>query len=239
MRLSRFVAIGLFTWTLLASNVGAASSAAAGSVQLDSQDAATADGSVRCGLHSGKIYAVLTGLAPNVVLSPDSWSSDDESKSWTAWLSDFDNALFANWEDAQSGEGQETVRVRISNGSIQTEAGHYLSPTGTDNASFNNAIKRSLEKTLSKMPAMPVTKNPLKEVRYVATFMCDSKVVPRYGREQLGLMAALTPNGDNIVVHARLKDGRAPGIQILSDKDGGTINVTDVDQFLQKSRTLP
>jgi hypothetical protein len=209
-----------------------------GSVRLDSKDAATADGSARCGLHNGRIYGVLTGVEPNVILSPDSWSSDDEPKNWNAWLVDFDNALFANWMDAQSGEGQQTVRFRIADGSIQTDAGRFFSTDGSDSSKFTGAITRSLQKTLTAAPAMPVTKNPLKEIRYVATFMCDSKVLPRYGREQLGFMVVPAPEGDQIVVYKRTKDGRAPGIQILSDKGDGTINDLDLERFLEKSRAV-
>lgn len=70
------------------------------------------------------------------------------------------------------------------------------------------------------------------------TFMRDPNVVPRFGREQLGFMAVRTPAGDNINVYGRLKQGQAPGIQIISERDSGTISVTELEPFLQKSREV-
>jgi hypothetical protein len=201
-------------------------------------DFATADGSCRAGLHNGKIYCILTGFDTAVVLSPDSWTGDEESKSWNRWLVDFDNNLYSNWVESQPGEGQETVLVRIANGAVtQTPAAFYPGdPANSDQAKFSAAISNSLDKTLKAASPMPHTHNPLKEINYALTFMSGTKAVPFYGREQLGFMAVLDDTAKNVDVYGRMKEGRAPGIQIISDRDGGKIQVTDAPAFLQKCR---
>jgi hypothetical protein len=209
--------------------------------KADSKDYATADGSVRAGLHNGKVYAVSTGTNTAVVLTPDSWTGEDESKNWNLWLVDFDNSLYSNWVDSNSGDGQETVLVRIGeHGVIIQDPGNYYGPAQSpdDKQAFASAITRTLDKTLKSASPMPHTVNPLKEIRYALTFMRGSKSVPLYGKEQLGFVAALNSAGDNVDVFGRMKEGRAPGIQIVSDRDGGKIQVTDDGPFLQKCREI-
>jgi hypothetical protein len=233
LRISKLAKAGM----LIALSFYCIGCAALAAGRIDSKDAATADGSVRAGLHNGKVYAVLTGLQPNVVLSPDSWTGDDESKNWNTWLVDFDNAVYTKWIDSQPGDGQQTVSVRIVDGVIQTDAGRYYS-AGGDPSKFTAAINATLQAALKAAPAMPRTVNPLKEIRYVATFMSDPKLVPRFGRGQLGFMAVVAPTGDNIDVYGRTKEGRAPGIQIVSDQNGGNIVVTEDEAFVQKCRAI-
>lgn len=211
-------------------------SAQAATMQLDAKDATTADGSCRAGLHSGKVYCILTAINTGAVLQPDSWSSDDESVQWNRWLVDFDNNLFNNWVNSDPGEGQQTVLVRIANGTIKQDAGHFFSGANSDQSKFAAAITSSMEKTLKSAPPVPQTKNPLKEIRYGLTFMCDAKMAPRFGREQLGFMAVLDDSNKDVIVYGRNKDGREPGIQIISDSERGSIQVTDKEQFLQNCR---
>lgn len=204
---------------------------------LTQKDLATADGSLRVGLHNGQIFGVLTATDSTVVLNPDSWASDDESKNWNLWLVDFDNDLFSKWADAEAPDGQRTVHLKIApDKTFQQEPGTFLAAAVTDpqQQQFQSAITRSIEQALKGASPMPRTQNPLKEIRIALTFMRDSKMVPRFGREQFGFMAVLNPVGDNVAVHGRMKEGRSPGIQIISDRDGGTISVTEDAAFRAK-----
>jgi hypothetical protein len=205
--------------------------------KLSARDAATADGSLRVGLHNGKIYGILTSTDSGAVLNPDSWASEDESKNWNLWLVDFDNELFTKWSDAAPSDGQQTVQLRIMpDRTFKLDAANFFpsSLPSEQHKQFRAAITTSIEQALKSTSPMPSTKNPLKEVRLALTFMRDPKVVPFYGREQLGFMTVLTPDGKNVIVHGRMKEGRAPGIQIISDNDGGTIQVTEDAVFRQK-----
>lgn len=214
-------------------------------VRLTDKDLATADGSCRAGLHNGKIYCILIGLGPSVQLSPDSWADDDEPKRWNLWLVDFDNSLFNNFANLEQTDGQQTVVAHLTApvgttpGGITVDESRYFGPNPDGQTPFSAAIRQALQKTLRESPPMPRTQNPLKEVRLDLTFMRDPSLLPHYGADQLGFFATLTPDARNVIVNGRSKEGRSPGIQIISDSEGGTISVTDEATFLQKVRSLP
>lgn len=199
-------------------------------------DFVTADGSLRAGVHKGKLFAVLTANDTDVVLEPDKYASDDENKAWTKWLSDFDNALFTNWSNADAGDGQLTASVVIRKDNVVVEefGTYYPGTAGGGAEKFTAAVKAAIEKTVKEAAVMPVTKNPFKEIRYAMTFMDSAKILPFKGPEKLGFLAVVNEKGDNVTVYGRLREGQAPGIQILSDADGGNIEVTENDQFLKR-----
>jgi hypothetical protein len=212
--------------------------------QLSAKDLATADGSCRVGLHGNSIDCILTAIETRVQLDPDSWSTDEESRNWTSWLSDFDNDLYTRWLKNASTNGQETVSIRIADGNLNVSNGTFLSsnldsqiPAEAEKSKFEASIKSTLEQTLKAAPAMPQTKNKLKEIRTTLTFMRDPKVVPRYGKSGFGF-AATRGADNNLVVYGRTKDGRSPGIQIISDRDGGNIQVTEQEPFLAKCKEI-
>ncbi len=225
----------------LAISVSAACAQRTISPPLTARDVVTADGSCRVGLHGDNVYCVLTAIETRVELSPDSWSSDGESKNWTNWLSEFDNNLYSNWLKNASVNGQETVAVRIADGNISSTNGTFLQTTyatqqalGNEKSKFEQSINNALEQTLKTAPPIPQTKNKLKEIRTKLTFMRDSNVVPRVGKNDFGFAAVRGVDG-KLVVYGRTDDtGRAPGIQILSDNDGGSIQILDQGSFVQK-----
>lgn len=216
-------------------------SQAASAPGLTPKDVATADGSCRVGLQGDNIYCILTAIETRIQLNPDSWSNDDESRSWTTWLSAFDNDLYSRWIKGASVNGQETVGVTVApDGTVNISNGTFLQPPSAadqapadQQAQFEAAIRIALEGTLKAAAPMPQTKNKLKEIHTNLTFMRDPKVVPRYGKYEYGFVASRGADG-NLVVYGRTdKTGRAPGIQILSDRDGGDIKVTDTEAFMQ------
>lgn len=229
----------------LALSISAAGAQKTSSPTLTAADVATADGSSRVGLHGDNIYCVLTAIETRVQLSPDSWSSDDESKNWTAWLSQFDDNLYANWLKDASTDGQETVAVRIADGKISSTKGTFLQPNSAaqpasvnEKPKFEQSIQDALEQTLKMASPMPQTKNKLKEIHTKLTFMRDPNVLPRFGKNAFGFAAVRGADG-NLVVYGRTDNtGRAPGIQILSDNGQGSIQVIDQGSFVQKCSEL-
>jgi hypothetical protein len=211
------------------------------SAKLTSSDLATADGSCRAALRNGKVYCLLTGTRVDIELVPDTWSDDSEATNWNKWLVDFDNDLFSQWVESDSGDGQETVYVRISNAKTVEAKGRFLPATKSGAADpaesqrkFESIIQQSLERTLKNAGKMPSTKNPLKEVRFAITFMRDDKVVPRYGKRDLGIAAIVVPSTGDLTVYGRIKDGRSPGIQAMSDVGHGNIDVIENEEFLRR-----
>jgi hypothetical protein len=203
-------------------------------------DFVTGNGSLRAGLHKGKMYAVLTANDTDVVLEPDVFASDDENKAWTAWLSDFDNALFTNWTNAGAQAGQQTVWVVVKRDGdtwrLSMEPGTFFDGTaGGDPAAatkFDEALMAALDKTAKSMPAPPPTKNPFREIRYAMTFMDADKMLPLKAPEQLGFLAVIDDKGQ-VVAYGRQLQGQGPGIQIISDDDKGKIEAPENDKFLE------
>lgn len=211
------------------------------SQKLTPKELETADGSCRAALHNGKLYCTLTATDSEIELIPDTWSDNYEATEWNRWLVDFDNSLFTQWLESNSGDGQETVAIRITNAKEVDAKGRFLSATTTSAADtaegqrkFESAIQHSLERTLLHAPSMPPTKNPLKEVRFAVTFMRDDKVVPRHGKRDLGMAATVMPATGELTVYGRLKDGRSPGIQVMSDAGKGNIEMKENDEFLRR-----
>lgn len=208
--------------------------------QLTAKDLATANGSARIGSQSGNLCCVLTSIETRVQLSPDSWASDDEATNWTAWLTEFDNNLYSNWLKNAPANAQETIGLRINpDSSINITNGTFLpspspsNPASADSkTSFETAIAASLSEALKAAKPMPQTKNKLKELHMSLTFMRDPKVVPRYGKNALGFVAVLNDKGA-ITVSERTKDGRFPGIEILTNRDDGKVEPLEQGQFDQ------
>jgi hypothetical protein len=236
------LAVGVLMLLTTMGCAGDVQARAKSATKLSQQDLVTADGSLRAGLRNGRIYAILTAQDPVIQLSPDTWTGDEESVNWNRWLVDFDNELFDKWSAGAGVDGQETVQVTIANGAIKQVASQFYSADGAgaeQQKAFEAAMGQALEQTLKGMPPMPQTKNPLKEIRMAMTFMRDPNVVPRHGREALGFVAVRNAAGDNINVFGRLnKLGQSPGIQIISERDGGTIKVTEDGPFVQKCREI-
>lgn len=212
-----------------------------GLAYLTPQDLATADGSARVQLRKGLIYGTLTSTPCSIQLVPDVWSGDEESTNWTKWLVDFDGRVFDKWVVSDPGVGQETVQIHIANGRVTQDRNQFMSPDPKpDRAKFEAAMQKALDDALKTAPPIPITKNPLKEVRYSITFMSDPQRVPRFGKESFGLVAVPNEKADNVIVYGRMKEGRAPGIQIINEgpDDGGKIEVTEQESFLRRCRQI-
>lgn len=208
-------------------------------IKLTKADLATANGSARLGFQSGNLCCVVTSSETRVQLSPDSWDSDAEANSWTTWLSAFDDNLYASWLKNAPLNAQETVSIRINpDSSVNITNNTFLS--GPDlappdaRAAFDAAIAASLSETLKMAKPMPVTKNKLKEVHMSLTFMREPKALPRFGNNEYGFVAVVGGKEAITVYERTSKDGRFPGIQILTNSDGGQVVPLEQAQFNQK-----
>jgi hypothetical protein len=229
----------------LALSIAGAQAETSISSQLTEKDLSTADGSCRVGLQTDNhLVGILTATEARVKLSPDSWSSDDESINWTNWLTNFDDSLYSRWLKSASTDGQQTVSFKIVDGAISVTGGTYLQASGAqapsleeNKAKFEATLKSALEETLKNAAAMPQTKNKLKEVQTTLTFMRDQRIVPTAGKKRLGFVAVANPDKSvQVWGTTNPKDGRSPGIQIMQER--GKIDVIDVDAFKQKCQEI-
>lgn len=239
MRSSIFVVL-LFLYLLSINPVLSKGPIANGSSsKLTSQDLVTANGSCRVGRQNGHIYCVLTGTNVDIQLVPNSWSDDEESKRWNAWLVNCDNALFSAWVKSGVIAGQETVNLKLTSvGKVEIK-GRYLvasrdvTPEPAEyQRKFESAIQQTIEQVLKAAPPMPTTKNPFKELNVSLTFMRGDPFVPDYGARDFGFLATVVPSSDKLTVYGGNTDGREPGIQIIDDD--GSIQIMERAQFLRR-----
>jgi hypothetical protein len=215
-------------------------------VKFTAGDLVTANGSARIGLQSatapaiGNICCVLTStIQTRVQLDPDKWDSDAENTNWTAWLTAFDDNLYDNWLKSAPLNAQETVAIRINPDSSVDITNNTFFPGPDANvpnaqSTFETAIATSLNQALKMAKPMPATKNKLKEVHMSLTFMREPKALPRYGKNAYGFVAVSTDKGVINVYERTSSDGRFPGIQILTNREGGQVVPMEQPQFNQK-----
>lgn len=218
-------------------------------VRLSAQDLETHHGHMYVGLHNGFIYGILHAGSWFAELIPDKWSNEGEANRWNKWYDSFADLIFKEWESRGKIPGQQTVQVavlpdkrfelryagRIYPGTrVRTVFGKEVALDNSKQTQelFESSVSESLKRAIAASPALPITKNPLREFRMWLTFGADLEQFPRYQALDFGSFARLNAKGDNIAIFMENpSSGMFPGVHCLNDKNGGHIIGADRSEF--------